>query len=336
MAGRGYNFFTLHNPNLIINSYAHIELPRFITVEQLLHVMDAHGVERAIVAGADTCPDLLEVSRAVVEHGDRFRAVGVPLGNSEKEIRASIQHQAESGFLGIRIFDRMLVHYPDLLDWMGELGLTPWVVGSPALEPAAQLLVDFLKRYPGMKVVAPHFAGGGDPGIFSIPGPVKELFDHPNFLVIFSRHGAFESNQIRRWAQVMIDRVGWERILFGSEFPVCLWRNEGYQSTLDWVFSLDCEFSRDQVNNFFGRNALRLFGEKPEKTASIVDSHHQNNNWFIPNTVPLFHLQGIDIPVDLHRQLISHYLEEDESNSLDYRTYVTDMIVESLSKGLRK
>lgn len=34
--------------------------------------MGAHGIQRAIVADADTYPDLPEVSRAILEYPDRF------------------------------------------------------------------------------------------------------------------------------------------------------------------------------------------------------------------------------------------------------------------------
>ena len=64
-----------------IDAYAHIGLPRFASVEQFLAVMDRHGVQKAFVAAADTCPDIDEVSRAIVEYPERFRAVGVPLGD---------------------------------------------------------------------------------------------------------------------------------------------------------------------------------------------------------------------------------------------------------------
>ena len=312
-----------------IDSYAHLGLPRFITVDEFIQVMDRHDIQRAFAAGADTCPDLPEVSRAIVEHGERFRAVGVPLGDSLDEIEESIRHQAACGFLGIRIFDRMIAAYPSLLSLIGDLGLIPWVVGGPALAIAAQLLVDYLKVDPYRLVVAPHFAGAAEPQVLDFPGPVRDLFQHPRFLVIFSRHGAYQQQVVRAWAQKLVTLVGWERILFGSEFPVCLWRNENYQSTLDWVKTLDVPFSTGQQDAFYGGTASQSLWDRPVQPARLVDRKYSPESWPTPATLPLFTSQGIDFPVELHRRLLSHYLAEAYKNFTDYRTYLTHVFVEN-------
>jgi len=310
-----------------IDAYFHLGLPRFVNVEQTLQVMDAHGIDRAIVAGADTCPDLAEVSRAIVDYGDRFRAVGVPLGNSLDEITDGISHQAACGFLGIRIFDRMIAEYPSLLRVMGDLALIPYVVGGPALAPAAQLLVDFLEGGSNRWVVAPHFAGATDPGVLDCPGSVRDLFQHPRFLVIFSRHGAYDQLVVRLWAKKLVAALGWERILFGSEFPVCLWRNECYQSTLDWAKTLDVPFSAEQQKGFYGEKVRKAIWDHPLSPAKIVDTRYSPRHWPTPPTVPIFTDQGLDLPTRLHRRFLENYLAGEQENFPDYRTYLTQVLV---------
>jgi len=309
-----------------IDSYAHLGLPRFITVEEWIQVMDRHGIRKGIVAAADTCPDLPEVSRAILEHGDRLRAVGVPLGDTPEAISASIRHQAECGFLGIRIFDRMLAAHPSLLRLIGDLGLIPWVVGGAALAPAAGLLVDFLEAGADRWVIAPHFAGTADPRLLDSPGSVLDLFRHPRFLVIFSRHGAYDLQQVRLWALRLVDLLGWERILFGSEFPVCLWRNESYQSTLDWVQTLGVPFSREQQAAFYGGTADLIFWKRSLPPARPVDAGYSPQFWKTPDTLPLFPRQGLDFPTSLHRRFMQRYLAGDYQNSSDYRTYLMQAI----------
>ena len=312
-----------------IDAYAHLGLPRFITVEEFIQVMDRHRIDRAIAAGADTCPDLPEVSRAIVEYGGRFLAVGVPLGDSLDEIGESMRHQAGCGFSGIRIFDRMIAAYPSLLGLIGDLGLVPWVVGGPALTAAAKLLVGYLEAGSDRWVVAPHFAGAADPLLLDSSGPVRDLFQHPNFLVIFSRHGAYEPQIVRAWAQKLVTLMGWERILFGSEFPVCLWRNESYQSTLDWAKTLAVPFSTVQRDTFYGANAARILWDRPARPARLVDSKYSPANWPTPDTLPLFTTQGIDFPVEMHRRLLSRYLTGEQENFPDYRAFLTQVFVEA-------
>ena len=313
-----------------IDSYAHIGLPRFVTVEEMLEAMDENGISQAVVAGADTCPDLGEVSRAIVEHGDRFRAVGVPLGNSVEEIGESIEHQAACGFLGIRIFDRMIAAHPTLLRLIGELGLIPWVVGGPALMPAAKLLVEYLEADLDHQVVAPHFAGAADPSWLDSPGPVGDLFDHPRFRVIFSRHGAYDPQYLQPWAEKLVNRLGWERILYGSEFPVCVWRNESYANTQEWVKKLQAPFSLTQQDAFYGANAAQIFWDRPVQAARLVDAKYHPDHWPTPDNVPLFPQQGIEVPVELQRKLLAHYLASGKGEKMDYRTYVTQVLRENL------
>src|ERR1022692_1958455 len=64
----------------IIDAWGHVSLPRFLSAEEFLAILDANGAEGAIVGTAATCPDLRELSRAAVQHGDRLRAIGMPMG----------------------------------------------------------------------------------------------------------------------------------------------------------------------------------------------------------------------------------------------------------------
>ena len=87
----------------IIDAYAHVALPRFLALEDMLRLMDRENVSAALLSTAETCPDLLEISRALVAHPNRFRAVGMPVGRTPEHARAAIQAQLASGFSGIRL-----------------------------------------------------------------------------------------------------------------------------------------------------------------------------------------------------------------------------------------
>lgn len=304
-----------------LDAYAHIGLPRFVTAEQFVAVMDRHEIQKAVVAAADTCPDIHEVSRAIVKYPHRFRAVGVTLGSSFGEICASLSRQAQSGFLGIRIFDRMIVEHPRLLGVMGDLNLIPWVVGGPALAPAAGLLVDYLEGAEDRYVVAPHFGGVASPAVLDVPGIVRDLFEHSRLLVIFSRHGAYEPQLLRAWAGALVVKIGWKRILFGSEFPVCLWRNESYQSTLDWVKTLNLSPDPD---GFYGENASRCLWNRPVPSPRLIDEPHS----VAPGTINLFARQGLDIPEEIHNRLLARYLQGAGLDP-DYRSFITRLLLEA-------
>ena len=106
----------------------------------------------------------------------------------------------------------MIAEHPRLLGVMADLNLIPWVVGGPALEPAAKLLVDFLEGGADRCVVAPHFGGAASPQVLEPPGWVRDLFEQPRLLVIFSRHGAYDPDLVEA------GRQRWSKRLAGSAF----------------------------------------------------------------------------------------------------------------------
>jgi predicted TIM-barrel fold metal-dependent hydrolase len=265
-----------------VDAYGHVSLPRFVTVEEYLREMDRNGIEKAILCTAETCPDIPEVSRAIVYHADRLRAVGVPLGHSFDEICESVQHQIDCGFIGFRIQARMIAQFPEVLDVFGKQDIIPWVVGEDGMLVAAGYLFDYLEKSDKRCVVAPHFGCMTDSKIFTTDGPLKLLFHHPRFLVVFSRQGAYEPNSIRQWALRLVQELGWQRILYGSEFPVCMWRNESYQDTLNWILTLGLSPTREDLDAFYGQNALRLLWDRQPGPAHLADPKWSAANWTAP------------------------------------------------------
>src|ERR1022692_4279155 len=69
----------------IIDAWGHVSLPHFMSAEEYIALMDANGVESAVVGTAATCPDLRELSRAAMQFGDRLRTIGMPMGRSPPE-----------------------------------------------------------------------------------------------------------------------------------------------------------------------------------------------------------------------------------------------------------
>ena len=132
----------------IIDFYAHVSMPRFLSVEDCLRLMDTHDIEAAVLSTAETCPDVHELSRAIRQHPDRFRSVGMPLGVDIKAICDNIRAQLDSGFSGIRLPAQLIARNPEILDIIGEAGKFAIVVGKSGLRAAATEIADFLDRHP--------------------------------------------------------------------------------------------------------------------------------------------------------------------------------------------
>ena len=305
--------------------YAHLGLPRFIAAEEFLRVMDVNRVETAVVCGAETCPDIDELSRAAEMWPDRFRAIGMPLGKDAQEIRDAVAAQMEAGFLGIRMPAKLVVQQPELLDIMGGACAVPYVLGPDLFAQAALHLYEFLERHPECYVCAPHFGGVASVSIFDELPHARRLLAHPRFLVIFSRQGAFDMTEIGSVGSFFVEEVGWERILWGSEFPVCLWRDETYHGTADWItqFLSPTEAQRKAI---FHDNAKKyLLGPRPV-TAKRLDGKWSQMHLRTGAPVWLFSKASIDIDEEVHRTLLLAYLSRGGDKTARYSEFISNLL----------
>lgn len=246
----------------MIDAYAHVGLPRFWSVEAYRSVMDEVGIERGLVCAFDCCTDLAEVHRAISLPGDRFRGLGLPLGRDRDEMERGIRAQLAAGFIGLRLSGADIAERPWILDLLGETDALPLICGGDALASGARNLVESLERHPGMVAIGGHFAGPTNVAVLDA-GAVRDLFDHPRFNVVFSRHGHFDAALIEAWAAALLDRLGWERILWGSEAPVLIWRDAPVADTPKWIERFSPTPAQREA--FFTGNAERLiFSRQPE------------------------------------------------------------------------
>jgi predicted TIM-barrel fold metal-dependent hydrolase len=321
-----------NRPSKVIDAWGHVSLPRFLSAEEYIAILDANGAEGGIVGTAATCPDLHELSRAVTNHGERLRAIGMPMGRSLQERIECIEAQMECGFAGIRLQDRMIAQDPALLDAVGRYGGTPYLEGSQAYRAAAVQVLRFLERYPECIVCGTHFAGPTDPAIFAKEDAVARLFRHPRFLVIFSRQGYMDQEHLRVWTRALLPLTGWGRVMYGSEFPVALWRDESFQSTQGWIDAVGLKPSEEERNQFFYENARRHFFAKPRR-ARLLDAKWNRMELKTDSPVWLFVKQGVDLPEETHRKILRAYLAKGGDARLgSYRDFVTRVFIEAVDK----
>ena len=255
----------------VIDAWGHVSLPRFFSAEEYIALLDANGAEAAVVGTAATCPNLRELSRAAVQYPDSLRSIGMPMGKSPDERLDCTAAQMDCGFTGIRLQDRLIAVQPQLLDLVGKAKGMPYIEGSTGYQVAARQLLDFLDRYPGCAVCGTHFAGPTDPSILSQNELVNRLFRHPRFLVIFSRQGYMDQDQLKVWTRAVVDLTGWDRTMYGSEFPVALWRDETFRSTQGWIDQVGLTPTPAEREKFFYGNAHRLFFAR-RRPARPIDS----------------------------------------------------------------
>jgi hypothetical protein len=309
----------------IIDCYAHLGLPRFLAAEEFLRVMDRHRVEAAVVCGSERCPDTDELSRAAEMWPDRFRAVGMPLGRNEQEVRDGVTAQMDAGFLGMRMPAGLIVRQPELLEIVGSHGGIPYMLGPDLFADAALLLVEFLERYPACCVCAPHFGGVASVSIFDELPHARRLLEHPRFNVIVSRQGAFDPTELGTLTLFLVREVGWERLLWGSEFPACLWRNESYSATVEWMGQV-IAMTEGQRKLFLHDNARRLLLAPPKRPPRRLEPRWNQMHLKTPAPVWLFARSSIDVDEEIHRTLLLAYLSRGEEKVGRYSDFIGGLL----------
>lgn len=317
----------------VIDAWGHVSLPRFWSAEDYIGELDANHAEAGVAGTAMTCPDLVELSRAQVKYPDRFRGIGLALGKTPAERLDFIAAQLDAGFAGIRLPAPLIAREPQILDMVGKAGRAAYVEGNDGYRVAARVLLDFIEKYPHAVACGTHFAGPTDTGIFGKEDLVRQLFRHPKFFVICSRQGFMDPNILRPWTFALIEETGWDRVMYGSEFPVALWRDETFRSTQGWIDAVGLNPGAEERHRFFYQNAHDLFFQK-RIPAYQIDSKWERRDLRTVAPVWLFQLQGveahrgIDLPEETHRKILLRYLAAGGDVKLgSYREFVTSLII---------
>jgi len=306
----------------LIDAYGHVALPRFLSGEEYLRVMDDHGVARALVCTAETCPDLGELSRTACRWPDRFLVAGLPLGTTAAERLDGVKAQLDSGFCGIRIPESLLLAEPALGDAVGTAQGVLLVVGSDGLRATARQLLAWMDQHPAGLVLAPHFASGGHPGLYAASPDLEALHRSPRFAAVFSRQGMFPRDPLLAWAAALMARTGRDRTLWGSEYPVALYRDETYAATLRWIEDAGLGLGPEALASFRGTSASALLGTVARRSPRPLDGRWCRMELATPQPVWLFPHGTLDLPESVNRALLEAYLAEGGDKAGSYRAFL--------------
>lgn len=311
------------------DAYGHVALPRFLSGEEFLRVMDDHGVARALVCTAETCPDLAELSRTACRWPDRFLVAGLPLGATPAERLDGVRAQLDAGFCGLRIPESVLLAEPELGEAVGAAGGILLPVGAEGLRASAAFLLEWIARHPTGLVLAPHFASGGSPALYEASPALDRLHRSPRFAAVFSRQGMFERGALLAWARALLERTGRDRTLWGSEYPVALYRDETYASTLAWIAAADLGLDAAALEAFRGGAAARLLFAAPRRPATPLAARWCRMELKQSQPVWLFPHGTLDLPEAANRALLEAYLAAGGDRAGSYRAFVARRLVDT-------
>ena len=251
--------------HVFLEDMPHIPDPRHritydFTVEQYLETLDAHGVERGVIAAASPYGDYNDYTIAAVRAHPRLRGTVILEPTVERYV---LEQMAKDGIVGVRLPYISLKTLPDLsgfehqrtlrrirdLDWHVHLHLD-----GPRLPQVLPVL-----QASGVKLVVDHF-GRPDPGKgvkcegFQM---LLRLMENGRTWVKVSAAYRLGRDAAASYGQELLRAHGPDRLLWASDCPfVGHEKDVRFQQTIDDVLAWVPENARDKV---FAGNALALY-----------------------------------------------------------------------------
>jgi len=239
-------------PALATNHFDRTVIVQTITVPdetpELLGLAQAEPTLAGVVGWLDlTAPDV----------PTRLAALGAqPGGESLVGIRHQVQEETDPRWLCRSDVRRGLAA-------VAEAGLAYDLLVVPAQLPAA---IETVAALPELRFVLDH-AGKPDIAHGGLDGwraRIDELGALPNVAVKLSGLATeagpdWTVDQLRPYAGVLFDAFGAGRIMFGSDWPVCLLVTS-YDGWVDAAEQLTAELSDDEREAVFGGTAARWYG----------------------------------------------------------------------------
>jgi hypothetical protein len=283
-------------------------------------VLDLAQVDRGVFVLGPGVPDYATLFGALRVYGDRVRGVGIPFGETDAQVEASVELQLRAGVLGLRLEPKALFAYPRVLTLLGERGRWIYAIGASSSPMVVRVLLKWLEAYPEGRIAAPHFLKPCprlecDVERKQDEAPLRELVAHPRFYPIFSRHGGMGSREpyphgdFRQWVEQVAATAGWDHVLWGSEYPVLYWRNETMASCRRWLSELMPGLTPAQRGAYLGDNARRVIFDAPAPPVEEVEIPAWVAAQFNRDrTVPLFP-RGLDVPMSFYATMHHRYVE---------------------------
>ncbi|CAG0946827.1 2-keto-4-carboxy-3-hexenedioate hydratase [Anaerolineae bacterium] len=248
---------------------------RMVSAEELIAAMDAAGIDKAVATGwcwqnHDVCVEQNSWTLDVIrKYPDRLLALAAIQPNAGADAICELELCVARGMIGLgelnadgQSFRLDDANFLALAHRAAELGVpmllhTNEPVGhkypGKGQLPLADIY-DFIKAVPNLRLILAHW-GGGFP-FYELMREVRKAAT--NVFYDSAASPLLYSPQIFR---AVIDIVGCDKVLFGSDFPLILYPKRqtapDYAPFLAEIRALD--FSAEEWEKMMGKNAARVF-----------------------------------------------------------------------------
>lgn len=305
----------------IIDAYAHVGEPRFGSAARAVRFFASAAVERMALVLFPGAPDLPAIDAAHAALGERVRVFGIPYGREEREVLEIVEAQIRAGVVGFRFTPGEIAQFPNALERIGAEGRILYATNPSRHPEVCERLVAWLDDHPESVVISPHFLRADLPQAGTKErSALDSLVEHPHFAAILSRHGGagstlpYPHEDFLPWVGYLVDRCGWEKLLWGSEYPVLFWRNESYGECITWLERLAPDLFAGPTGDerrmaYLSGNSERLVFARALPPRERVRRPAWMEGRFDPTgSVPLFP-KGLNVPMDVYAPYLDAFLE---------------------------
>jgi len=214
----------------------------------LLELAKKYAFIKAVVGWVDLCSDIVEERLAHFSKNKQFKGVRHIIQAEENDfmLRPDFQHGISK---------------------LQQFGLSYDVLISPEQLPSATVLV---KAFPNQQFIIDHIAkpfiekGEMEPWKTNIEALAKfpNVYCKLSGLVTEAKLNQWMYNDFVPYIDVVFEAFGVERVLYGSDWPVCLLA-ANYGEQLEVLKRYISRFSEDEKTNIMGGNAIKLYNLNP-------------------------------------------------------------------------
>ncbi len=218
-------------PVVGVDAYVHCGLSKYKPLEELDDAMTRANVSRAVIVQHLGEFDNSYIQSIVADRPERFAGVCL-VDWDDPDASSHLERQHQTGrFKGVRLTLESLERNRKLWDRAAELGMHFTLYSLESFTLRLDMLRSFIEQNPGATFILSHLAMShlAPPDLINDPQMHKqqrmlELAACPNVVMQLSGFHMFcESPHAPLWpfVKLAVDTFGPDRLLWGSNYPVC-------------------------------------------------------------------------------------------------------------------
>ncbi len=247
---------------MIIDGYAHCGISKFLPLEDVLEVTDKAGVDRCLLSQHLGEYDNAYLASVVDLHPERFAAACLVDPDGPEPLEELRRWQATGRFRGLRILAETLeTNQPLCLEAL-RLGMTLLIYAPGGIQKSIPVLCRLLEQRSDGRIVISHLGTPLMEGDQMVSGlELLELASEPSIYVQLSGLSMFCEYPYKPLEGLVSDVIrsfGPQRILWGSNFPVC-GDGEAYVRDLQMVLSGSWNLQEEEIEWITHRTAASIW-----------------------------------------------------------------------------